>query len=289
VKNARAALTRAKEQGRNNYQMYTTAMTSIINERVIMENSLKKAIQKQEFILHYQPIVTAEGEKITGVEALLRWQHPSLGLIIPGKFISVAEETGLIVDIGKWVLTTACRQNKCWQDAGMPKIPVTVNISPLQFYQEDLVDTIKVVLKETGLEACYLELDISETALKNQETAVKILEKLKNTGTRISIDDFGSGTIPLKSLKKLPVDSLKIDKAFINDLVCKGNEEIAASIISLGHSFDYNITAVGVETKEHFMILKNHNCDRIQGYYFSEPVHEERFAWLMGEQGGNMN
>ena len=274
LKNADTALYRAKEQGRNNYQLYTPAMNARAFERLALENSLRKAIERREFLLHYQPQVHMKTGVIVGVEALVRWQHPDLGLVYPAEFISIAEETGLITQLGEWVLRTACAQNKAWQKAGLPPMTVAVNLSARQFQQQDLVDTVARILKETGLDAKWLEMEITEgIAMQNADYTNVLLRGLKAMGVKISLDDFGTGYSSLSYLKKFPIDTLKIDQSFVRDLTSDPNDEaIANAVIVLAHSLKLNVVAEGVETPEQETYLRDHHCDISQGFLFSNQL-----------------
>ena len=283
LKNADTALYRAKEQGRNNYQLYTPAMNARAFERLALENSLRKALERKEFLLHYQPQQDLKTGEITGMEALLRWQHPDLGLVYPAEFISLAEETGLIVPLGEWVLRTAAAQNKAWQKSGLPPLVVAVNLSARQFQHHDLVESVARVLKETGLDARWLELEITESiAMQNADYTIIILRDLKEMGIQISMDDFGTGYSSLSYLKKFPIDTLKIDQSFVRDLSTDANDAaIANAIIVLAHSLKLKVVAEGVETAEQKAFLKEHDCDKTQGYLFSNPVPAALFENLI--------
>lgn len=283
LKNADTALYRAKEQGRNNYQLYTPAMNARAFERLALENSLRKALERKEFLLHYQPQVDFRNNAIIGMEALLRWQHPDLGLVYPAEFIPLAEETGLIVPLGEWAIRTACLQAKTWQKAGFPPMNVAVNLSARQFQQHDLVETIARILKETELDSRWLEVEITESvAMQNADYAIVILRDLKEMGVQIVMDDFGTGYSSLSYLKKFPVHVLKIDQSFIRDLIRDPNDAaIANAIIVLAHSLKMLVVAEGVETPEQESFLREHQCDRFQGYLFSSPVPAAVFESLI--------
>lgn len=274
LRNADIAMYRAKEGGRNNYQFYTSAMSAKILERLELENSLRRALEHHEFVLHYQPRVNVNTAQIVGVEALIRWQHPDRGLISPAEFIPIAEESGLIVPIEEWVLHTACSQNKTWQKSGFPTICVSVNISSRHFQQQNLPEKIDSVLKETGLDGHWLDLEITEgTAMEDVEHTIKMLCKLKEMGIRIEIDDFGVGYSSLNYLKRLPIDALKIDRSFVKDInIDLTDLAIVITIINLAKNLKLKVIAEGVETKEQLVFLKEQGCDEIQGYLFSKPV-----------------
>lgn len=278
IKQADNAMYHAKRQGKNNYQLYSVQIDSLSNEKLETEILLRKALDRQEFVVYYQPQIDLTTHNISGVEALIRWNHPKLGVIPPGKFIPLAEETGLIVPIGEWVLRTACKQNKEWQDQGLPPMVISVNLSVRQFYQTDLIQMISKILAETGLDPHYLELEITETMTMHVESATMVLRDLKNLGVKIAIDDFGTGYSSLNYLKRLPIDRLKIDQSFVQDLTTDSNDrDIVATIIAMGHTLKKKIIAEGVETKEQFVFLKEHQCDEVQGHYFSEPVDSNNF------------
>ena len=274
LKNADAAMHRAKQQGRNNYQIYTQAIGNKALERMVLENNLYKALQREEFLLHYQPQVDLNTGEIMGMEALIRWQSADKGLIPPNHFIPLAEETGLICPIGEWVIRTACAQNKIWQELGLPPIRVAVNLSGRQFLQQDLVKTIAKALEETGLSPEYLEIEITESiAIQNVEFTIAVLHSLQKMGIHISIDDFGTGHSSLWSLRRFPVNKLKIDRAFVRDLIDNPKDAaIINAVIALGHGLDLKIIAEGVETAEQFSFLRAVNCDGVQGYLFSPPL-----------------
>lgn len=286
LKNADTALYRAKEQGRNNYQLYTPAMNARAFERLAMENSLRKALERQEFQLYYQPQVDAHTGDIVGIESLIRWQHPDLGVVYPSEFIGLAEETGLIVPLGAWVLRTACAQNKVWQDAGLPPATIAVNLSARQFQDRLLVENIVKVLEETGLDPRWLELEITESvAMQNADYSNVVLRELKQRGIQISVDDFGTGYSSLSYLKKFPIDTLKIDQSFVRDLSINPNDAaIANAIIVLAHSLHLSVIAEGVETQAQARFLEEHGCDRWQGYLFSHPLTPQALQTLWEER-----
>jgi diguanylate cyclase (GGDEF)-like protein/PAS domain S-box-containing protein len=287
VKNADAAMYHAKEKGRNNFQFFTPDMNAEASERLALEGDLRHALQQEEFLLHYQPQVDNHSGKIIGIEALIRWQHPEKGLIPPAKFIPIAEECGFINAIGEWVLSTACAQNKKWQDEGLLRVPVAVNLSALQFHQKNITETISHVLRETGLESGYLELEITEgVTMKEVETTVRTLNDLKQMGVLISIDDFGTGYSSLSYLKRFPIDKLKIDQSFVRDITTDADDAaIVQTIISMGHGLRLKVIAEGVETAEQLAFLKQRECDEIQGYYFSKPLAAAEFSKFVKSLG----
>lgn len=274
VRNADAALYLAKQKGRNNYQFYTAAMNAQASELLLLENDLHQALSLQEFEIYYQPQVNTATQEITGMEALVRWQHPQFGLISPAKFIPLAEETGLIIPLDQWVLQTACTQNKAWQDAGLPPIRMSVNLSARQFQQPALLDIVAQTLQETGLAAEYLELEITETiAMQDVELSKQILDNLHKMGVHLSMDDFGTGYSSLGYLKQFPLNTLKIDKSFIHDVASDSQAaSIIKAIMTLGKGFNLRIIAEGVETQAQKDCLQSFNCQEIQGYFFSPPL-----------------
>lgn len=287
IKNADTAMYRSKEQGGNQYQFYLPEMNAKAAERLELETDLRRALERNEMVLYYQPKVDLQSGRIAGMEALIRWQHPERGMVSPAKFISLAEETGLIIPIGEWALRTACRQNKVWQTAGFPAVRVAVNLSARQFQQEDLVQTVERVLRETDLDPNDLELEITESvAMQDVERASSTLKKLKNLGVRISIDDFGLGYSSLGYLKKFPIDTLKIDQSFVRDIATDSyNAAIVTAVITLARSLNLKVVAEGVESREQQLFLQALQCDEMQGYLFSRPVPASSFEKLLAETG----
>jgi diguanylate cyclase (GGDEF)-like protein len=281
--NADAAMYRAKELGRNNYQFYAAELNSRIHEKLAMQEGLRDAVARSEFQLLYQPKVDLHSGKVIGIEALIRWHHPVRGMVPPAQFIPIAEETGLIVPIGEWVLRTACKQNKAWQDAGMPAISVSVNVSARQFKEKDLVRRVAHALEESGLDAQYLELELTEgLIMQDIESALKTMRALQAMGVQISIDDFGTGYSSLSALKTFPIVRLKIDKAFVDGIASNEDDKaIARAVISMGHQLNLKIIAEGVETEQQLAFLRANNCDEMQGYLFSQPVTAENIPALL--------
>ena len=274
LKNADIAMYRAKEQGKNNFQFYSAEMNQHTFERLALETSLRRAIERQEFLLHYQPKTELRSGRITGVEALVRWKHPELGMVSPAQFIPLAEETGLIGPIGDWVLRTACVEARQWITQSASEISVAVNLSARQFAREDLAESITAVLSESGLEPRFLEIEITEsTVMYDAKRAARVLQQLKDMGIRVAIDDFGTGYSSLGYLKRFPIDSVKIDRSFILDIPHDHDDvAITRAVIAMAHSLRLKVIAEGVETEEQYQFLRNHDCDEMQGYYFSEPI-----------------
>lgn len=283
MKNADQAMYTAKANGKNNYHFYENKQELNLIPRLKLEHFLRKAIERNEFQLHYQPVYHTMTGEITCMEVLIRWYQPMMGMVSPAQFIPIAEETGLIVPIGEWVLKTACLQNKHWQDRGLPHIPIAVNLSPFQFQQQNVVQRVARILEETGLDSQYLILEITESmAMQQVEAAIKKLQALKEMGIKVSIDDFGTGYSSLSYLKKFPIDSLKIDQSFIREIV-KNHEDatIVKAIIVMARSLKRQIIAEGVETEEQMNLLRELGCMKMQGYLFSKPVSAEAMGVLL--------
>jgi diguanylate cyclase (GGDEF)-like protein/PAS domain S-box-containing protein len=280
IKNADAAMYCAKESGRNSFHFFTAGMNAEAMERLTLEHSLRLALEKRELFLVYQPQMDIVAGKITGLEALLRWQHPELGLVPPDKFIRIAENSGLIMPIGEWVLRTACSQARKWQDEGLPEVPVAVNVSAVQFRQEHFRELIARVLYETGLAPQYLELELTESLLlSNADVTLSVLEELRAMGLKLAIDDFGTGYSSLSYLRQFPVSKLKIDRSFIRDVAVNPDDAaITTAIISMAKSLQLKVIAEGVENEAQMSFLRAHHCDEIQGYYFSKPLAVDKVA-----------
>ncbi|NEN87152.1 putative bifunctional diguanylate cyclase/phosphodiesterase [Paenibacillus elgii] len=283
MKNADTAMYRAKELGKNGYQFYKAEMNDTVIQKLVMEEWLNKALEQEEFVLYYQPQVDIFTTRMNGMEALIRWNHPRLGFISPGEFIPLAEETGLIIPIGQWVLRTACKQNKAWQLAGFPPLKMAVNISPIQFHQHDFVQVVLDALQESGLEPRYLELEITEgIAMYHVDQVIQKLQTLRELGVHISMDDFGTGYSSLNYLKKFPIDKLKIAQQFVRDITVDPDDAaIVQAIMAMALSLKLNVIAEGVETEEQLSFLLDIKCREIQGYIYSKPVPANEFTDLM--------
>jgi diguanylate cyclase (GGDEF)-like protein/PAS domain S-box-containing protein len=283
IKNADTAMYHAKQYGRDNYQFFRPDMSLHAVERQSLEGQLRYALERQELLLHYQPKVNLKTGAITSAEALVRWQHPERGLLLPGQFLTIAEDTGMIVAIGQWVLREACRQTREWLDAGLPAVPVAVNISSLEFRSEQFLEGVQVALKNTRLDPSYLELELTETVLmRHAESTAYTLGQLKAIGVRLAVDDFGTGYSSLSYLTRFPLDALKLDQSFVNDITAGSDDAIVVSaVISMGNSLKLRVIAEGVETLEQLAFLQAHGCDEGQGYYFGRPVIAHKFAKLL--------
>jgi diguanylate cyclase (GGDEF)-like protein len=277
LKNADRAMYRAKELGRDNFQYSTPAAFEIADGRLAMERRLRRALEREEFVLHYQPMVEIASGRLAGAEALVRWNHPDSGMIQPEDFIPIAEETQLIVPIGAWVLRTACKQMKAWHDSGHPWLRVAVNLSPRQFQDRELVSMVEQVLAETHFPPTLLDLEITEsTAMQNAELSLSILNRLKEMGIRISIDDFGTGYSSLSYLKRFPIDTVKIDQDFVRDLT-SDDAAIISAVISMARALNLRVIAEGVETEEQLAFLRREQCSEMQGFLYSEPLTSAEF------------
>ena len=285
IMNADTAMFRAKEQGRNTYQFFTREMNERARERLRTDTALRRAIERGEFLLYYQPRVDLKSGAICGVEALLRWQHPDKGTVLPAEFIPVLEDSGLIVPVGEWVTREVCGQILAWKKAGIAVPPAAINLSARQFQQKDLEPTVRRILQETGVDPSHLEFELTESLLmKEPEAAARTLRRLKESGVKISVDDFGTGYSSLAYLKRFPIDSLKIDHAFIRDVTTNPEDAaITLAIIGLAHSLKLNVVAEGVETEGQVSFLSRHDCDEMQGFYFSKPVTASECENLLRE------
>ncbi|MEH7441159.1 EAL domain-containing protein [Bacillus sp. JJ1122] len=282
IKHADTAMYLAKERGKNNFQFYTNQLHGLSSRKMELENGLRKALEQDQLVLHYQPQVNLETGKIIGVEALVRWQHPENGIISPGEFIPLAEETGLIVPLGKWVLQKASAQNKEWHDKGYSSIPISVNISVRQLQEDRFIDTVKLILDQTGLDPSYLDLEITESIMQNSENTAMILNQLKELGVTLAIDDFGTGYSSLSLLKHLPIDKIKIDKSFVDDIIHHANQgAMVKTIIDMGHNLQFDVIAEGVEEQEQVAFLLRNGCMIGQGYHFSRPLPLEEMEDLL--------
>ena len=273
IKHADTAMYLAKEHGKNNFQFYYPDLDKITSRKMELENGLRRALELDQFTLYYQPKVHLATGKILGVEALLRWIHPVLGMIAPGDFIPLAEETGLIIPIGKWVLKKACEQSKSWEEKGIGTIPVAVNISMRQIKEDGFVEAVKEILLEAALNPSNLELEITESIMQDFAQSTVTLKQLKDLGLIISMDDFGTGYSSLNNLRHLPIDNIKIDKSFVDDIKDQSYDgSIVKAIINMGQNMNFNIIAEGIETKEQVEFLFKHSCEIGQGYYYSKPL-----------------
>ena len=286
LKTAGVALDRAKKQGGNNYQFYTAGGTTRALKQLVLESNLRPGLERSEFFVQYQPQVAIHDFHLVGMEALVRWQHPQLGVLYPSEFITLAEESGMIISLGEWVMRTACAQNKAWQDAGLAPMRLSVNFSARQFQQPTFMSDVAQILKDTNLDPRWLELELTESSImKDPERAIEKLHELKLMGIKVAVDDFGTGYSSLNYLKRFPIDTLKIDKSFVAD-VCKDPHDtaIVRAIINLGHALDVTVIAEGVETKEQLQYLSALECDVVQGFLFSKALSVKAFEELLVEQ-----
>ena len=283
MQNADTAMYHAKASGRNNYQFFKPDMNARAVRRLFVESSLRRALKQGEFLLHYQPKIDLASGAMTGAEALIRWQDPDLGLVYPAQFVPIAEENGLIVPVGRWVLREACRQAQAWLDAGLRAVPVSVNISAVEFRHEGFLEGVSNILKETGLAPHYLELELTESILMDDvESSTSALEALKAMGVQLAIDDFGTGYSSLSYLKRFPIDILKIDQSFVRDIATDADDaSIVSAVIGMGQNLKQRVIAEGVETQEQLEFLQARHCDEGQGFHFSHPVSAEDFARLL--------
>jgi len=283
IKNADTAMYHAKESGRNNFQFFKAEMNLKAVERQSLESSLRCALEREEFLLHYQPKVNLDTGEITGVEALIRWQQPDRGLLQPAQFVPIAEDCGLIVQIGRWVLREACRQARAWQNAGLPPLPIAVNVSAVEFREKGFVQGVRAILSETGLEARYLELELTEGVLmEDAESTAAVLQELKVMGVHLAVDDFGTGYSSLSYLRQFPIDVLKIDQSFVHQISGDPDDSsIVSAIINMGKSLKHLVVAEGIETREQREYLQSQSCAEGQGYLFSRPLAAAQFAQLL--------
>lgn len=283
IKNADTAMYSAKENGRNNYKFFERSMNARAVQRQSIETGLRCALEQQEFVLHYQPKINLQSGTIVGVEALIRWQHPERGLLLPAQFLPIAEDCGLILPMGCWVLREACRQVQAWLDSGLCAVPVAVNISALEFRGKSFLEDVALILKETDLAPCYLELELTESVLMHDaDESVPVLEALKAMGVRLAIDDFGTGYSSLSYLKRFPIDTLKIDQFFVHDIATHADGvAIVRTVIGMGKNLKQRVIAEGVETYVQFEFLRAQQCEEGQGFLFSHPLPAEDFALLL--------
>jgi EAL domain-containing protein (putative c-di-GMP-specific phosphodiesterase class I) len=280
----------AKASGRNNYQFFTVDMNKRAVLRLSIENNLRRALLQSEFELYYQPKIHLASGRMTGCEALIRWHDPDLGLVEPAEFVGIAEECGLIVPIGRWLLREACRQLTAWQAAGLAIVPVSVNISALEFRHINFLDGVALIFKEIGLAPRFVEMELTESILMHDlEVSTSVLQALKDMGLQLAIDDFGTGYSSLSYLNRFPIDTLKIDQSFMRDLATNGNNaSIVSAVIGMGKSLHQKVIAEGVETAEQVAILQGLECDEGQGYWFNYPLRSEEFALLLGCENAQM-
>ncbi|GAB7027626.1 sensor domain-containing protein [Geotalea toluenoxydans] len=288
LKNADLAMYKAKDQGRDTFQYFSQEMNVQTLEHLILENSLRRALERNEFVIFYQPQMDLKSGRLVGMEALIRWQHPDLGLLPPSRFIPMAEETGLILPIGEWALQTACAKNRAWMDAGFMPLRVAVNLCGIQFRQKKFIELIEAVLKKTGLAPSQLELELTESMLMSKaEESTTVLHKLKEMGVSLAIDDFGTGYSSLSYLKNFPINRVKIDRSFIRDVPNNPDDTaIVSAIIAMAHNLNLKVTAEGVENHSQLEFLSTRNCNEIQGYLLSSPLPEAEFTRFL--RGGMM-
>jgi EAL domain-containing protein (putative c-di-GMP-specific phosphodiesterase class I) len=286
LKNADTAMYHAKAEGRNNYQFFTHELKSQAEQKLLIEHELRKALANNQFVLHYQPQVDIKSRRIYGVEALIRWQHPQRGLVPPLEFIPIAEECGLIVPIGEWALRQACDQAAQWQKSGLMPISVAVNMASPNFRQDTLLSNVVEALESSGLDARYLDLEVTESIMMNDvESVIPTLHKLKALGIQLSLDDFGTGYSSLSYLQRFPLDTLKIDRAFVANMHNREGAALVQAIIAMARSLDLNVIAEGVETEEQAKFLAENQCGMLQGYLFSRPLPADKLAELLRLQG----
>jgi len=282
IKNADTAMYQAKENGRQSYRFFKPAMNVRAVERQSIEESLRRALERKEFALHYQPKIDLRTGAINGAEALLRWTHPTHGLVSPARFIPVAEDCGLILPIGAWVLREACAQARAWVDAGLPVATMAVNVSAMEFRNENFLRNLTAILSETGLDPRSLELELTESVLmRHAESTAAILQSVRERGVQVAVDDFGTGYSSLSYLRKFPIDALKIDQSFVRQISGGEDTTIVTAVIAMARSLKLRVVAEGVETVGELTFLRAQQCDEAQGYYFSRPVPPQQFAVLL--------
>jgi EAL domain-containing protein (putative c-di-GMP-specific phosphodiesterase class I) len=286
LQNADIALYHAKDQGRNTFRYYDSWINASTRERLALENDLRHALERDELVVYYQPQIHVPTGRLIGMEALLRWRHPVLGLVLPGRFISIAEETGLIEPIGEWVLRHTCAQNKTWQRENLPPVKIAVNLSPLQFQQQNLIAVVRQALGESGLDPRYLQLELTESAaMRNVDFSAKMMARLKGMGVGLCMDDFGVGYTSLVYLKQFPLDTIKIDRTFLRALETDAsNATIISAVIAIARSLGLGIIGEGVETPTQVRLLLERDCEVMQGYFFSEPLPADSATALLREQ-----
>ncbi|WP_233501590.1 putative bifunctional diguanylate cyclase/phosphodiesterase [Acaryochloris thomasi] len=290
LQHANAALNQAKQLGRNTHQFFASEMNVKLQERLSLENELRCALARNELQLHYQPRVETQSGRIVAVEALLRWHSPTRGWVSPGTFIPIAEDSGLILSLGTWILKTACRQNRLWQEAGLPPIRMAVNLSVHQLRQDNFGALVGDILAETQLDAASLELEVTESLMMdNMQQSIDTLQALGDRGITLALDDFGTGYSSLSYLRRFPIDTLKIDQSFVQNVLSDvGDAAITKTIIALAQNLQLNITAEGVETQEQFEFIKSQGCDEVQGFYFSRPILADHLTDLL-QNGANLS
>jgi EAL domain-containing protein (putative c-di-GMP-specific phosphodiesterase class I) len=277
---------RAKDLGKNNYQFYSDDLSARIFERMTLESHLRHALERNEFVLYYQPQIDTRTQKIMGVEALLRWKHPEFGLVTPNNIVPLMEETGLIEKVGHWALETACRQSRKWHDAGWTYLHLSVNISSRQFNDPDFISLVHDIISTTGINPEYLELELTESMLiRNASATINALNTLSSLGVRFAIDDFGTGYSSLSYLRRFPIDTIKIDRSFIHDVTDNPDDAaIASAIIVMGQNLSLNVIAEGVENQQQLEFLSSRNCHYLQGNLFSRPLPAEEFSTLLRQE-----
>jgi EAL domain-containing protein (putative c-di-GMP-specific phosphodiesterase class I) len=280
LQNADSAMYEAKNLGRNTYQFYRSDLNSSAGERQSLESGLRHAVDRQELQLYYQPIVNLSTGAIAGVEALIRWQHPKLGVVLPDQFIAIAEESGLIVPIGHWVLREACRQAKEWRDDGLSEMRLAVNISAVELRSKEFVAGVESILADTGFDPKCLELELTETFLmQDSKSTSLVLSAIKALGVQLALDDFGTGYSSLSYMRRFPIDTLKVDRSFVRDLTMDASDaSVVNAVINMGRSLHMRVVAEGVEAPDQLLFLKEHGCSEAQGYHFSRPLPAREFA-----------